>query len=82
MNFRLTPPEIAFLVEDCEARVSSPNRCWPAVATAVRDIAPILETVIVAGAPPEDGVLGYEDLLAEEGDAARRWSTSPTTARR
>ncbi|HEY5844352.1 MAG TPA: fatty-acid--CoA ligase FadD5 [Mycobacterium sp.] len=71
VNFRLTPPEIAFLVEDCEARVVVTEPVLAAVATGVRDIAPILETVIVAGAPAEDGILGYEDLLAEraEGDA-------------
>ena len=71
VNFRLTPPEIAFLVEDCEARVVVTEPVLAAVATGVRDIAPILETVIVAGAPAEDGILGYEDLLAEraEGNA-------------
>ena len=48
------------------------------VATAVRDLEPKLETVIVAGGATDDGVLGYEDLLAEDGEPAAR-STSPTT---
>ena len=52
-----------------------------AVGTAVRDIAPALATVVVAGAPTDGDVLGYEDLVAEDGDPAPR-STSPTTARR
>jgi fatty-acyl-CoA synthase len=68
VNFRLTPPEIALLVEDCEARVVVTEPVLAAVATAVRDITPILETVIVAGAPSDNGLIGYEDILAEPGD--------------
>ncbi|CAN5501903.1 fatty-acid--CoA ligase FadD5 [soil metagenome] len=68
VNFRLTPPEIAFLVADCDAHVVVTEPVLAGVATAVREIAPALETVIVAGAPSEDGVLGYEDLLAEAGE--------------
>jgi fatty-acyl-CoA synthase len=69
VNFRLTPPEIAFLVQDCDAHVVVTEPVLAAVATAVRDIAPALETVIVAGGTSDDGVLGYEDLVAEEGEA-------------
>ena len=68
VNFRLTPPEIAFLVEDCQARVVVTEPVLAAVATGVRDITPILETVIVADAPSEDGIIGYEDLLTERAD--------------
>jgi fatty-acyl-CoA synthase len=67
VNFRLTPPEIAFLVSDCDARVVITETVLAPVATGVRDLAPALETVVVAGAPTNDTVLGYEDLLAEEG---------------
>ena len=52
VNFRMTPPEIAFLVEDCEARVVITEAVLAGVATAVRDLAPILATVIVAGGRP------------------------------
>ncbi|HEX5145183.1 MAG TPA: fatty-acid--CoA ligase FadD5 [Mycobacterium sp.] len=69
VNFRLTPPELAFLVEDCAARVVVTEPVLAAVATAVREIAPLLETVVVADAGTEDGVLGYEDLIAEDGAA-------------
>lgn len=69
VNFRLTPPELGFLVEDCEARVMVTEPVLAGVATAVRDLAPVLESVIVADAPTEDGVLGYEDLVAEEGES-------------
>ena len=68
VNFRLTPPEIALLVADCEARAVITEPVLAAVATGVRDIAPMLSTVIVAGAPTDDGVLGYEDLVDEQGD--------------
>jgi fatty-acyl-CoA synthase len=69
VNFRMTPPEIAFLVDDCEARVVVTEPVLASVATAVRDIAPLLADVIVAGGSTEDGLLGYDDLLAEDGSA-------------
>lgn len=67
VNFRLTPPELAFLVQDCEAAVIVTESVLATVATAVRDLAPSLSTVIVAGAPTDGDVLGYDDLIAEEG---------------
>ncbi|MFN8228538.1 MAG: fatty-acid--CoA ligase FadD5 [Mycobacterium sp.] len=67
VNFRLTAPELAFLVEDCESRVVITEPVLAGVAGAVREIAPLLETIVVAGGATEDGVVGYEDLLAEEG---------------
>ena len=38
VNFRMTPPEIAFLVSDCQARVVITEAVLAKVATAVRDI--------------------------------------------
>ena len=70
VNFRLTPPELAFLVEDCQAAVLVTEPVLAAVGTAVRDIAPTLATVVVAGAPTDGDVLGYEDLVGEDGDPA------------
>ena len=67
VNFRMTPPEIAFLVGDCEARVVVTEPVLAGVATAVRDLDPTLADVIVAGGATEDGLLGYDDLLAEDG---------------
>jgi fatty-acyl-CoA synthase len=69
VNFRMTPPEIAFLVGDCEARVVVTEPVLAGVATAVRAIDPILTTVIVAGGEGGDGLLGYDELLAEAGRA-------------
>ncbi|MCV7225738.1 long-chain-fatty-acid--CoA ligase [Mycolicibacterium komossense] len=68
VNFRLTPPEIGFLVQDCDARVVVTEPVLAGVATAVRALTPTLDTVIVAGdaqGNAEDGVLGYEHLVAE-----------------
>ncbi|ULP36997.2 fatty-acid--CoA ligase FadD5 [Mycolicibacterium rufum] len=65
VNFRMTPPEIAFLVSDCQAAVVVTEPVLAGVATAVRDLDATLDTVIVAGGATEDRVLGYEDLLAE-----------------
>ena len=70
VNFRMTPPEIAFLVGDCQAEVVITESVLAGVATAVRDIDPTLKTVIVAGAGTDDAVLGYDDVLMEEGQRA------------
>ncbi|BBZ50019.1 long-chain-fatty-acid--CoA ligase [Mycobacterium heidelbergense] len=69
LNFRLTPAEIVFLVEDCEARVMITEAVLAPVATGVRDIRPSLDTVVAAGGSTGDGVLGYEDLVNEPGEA-------------
>src|SRR5215218_10919385 len=70
VNFRMTPPEIAFLVSDCDAAVMIAEPVLAKVATAVRGLEPKLGTVIVADAPTDDDVLGYEDLLTEAGEPA------------
>ncbi|WP_372517099.1 fatty-acid--CoA ligase FadD5 [Mycolicibacterium frederiksbergense] len=75
VNFRMTPPEVAFLVSDCGARVMVTEPVLAGVATAVRNLDATLSTVIVAGASTEadsdDAVLGYEDLISEAGDPAQ-----------
>jgi fatty-acyl-CoA synthase len=77
VNFRMTAAEIGFLVADCEARVVITESVLADVAAAVRDLDPTLGTIIVAGSGSEDIVadsgseehlLGYEDLLAEDGE--------------
>jgi fatty-acyl-CoA synthase len=69
LNFRLTPTEIAFLVEDCEARVVITEAVLAPVATGVRDIQPLLNTIIVAAGSTDDHVFGYEELINEPGDS-------------
>src|SRR5205807_2009852 len=69
LNFRLTSAEIVFLVEDCEARVLITEAVLAPVATGVRDIQPMLDTIVVAGGSNDtDGVFGYEELINEPGD--------------
>jgi fatty-acyl-CoA synthase len=68
VNFRLTPTELAFLVDDCEARVMITEPVLAAVATGVRDVTPILDMIIVAEAAGDDGLIGYEELIGEPGD--------------
>ena len=48
------PAEIAFLVEDCEARVMITEAVLAPVATGVRDIQPLLGTIVVAGGSTDD----------------------------
>ncbi|OBH19573.1 long-chain-fatty-acid--CoA ligase [Mycolicibacter terrae] len=71
VNFRLTPPELAFLVTDCEARVLITETALVPVAAGVRELTGLLETVVVAGdaaSDDTDGLIGYEDLITETGE--------------
>src|SRR5271163_2674463 len=68
LNFRLTPTEIALLVDDCEARVIITEAVLAPVATGVRAIQPLVGTVIVAGGSSDDQVLDYDELIEEPGD--------------
>ena len=81
VNFRLTPPELAYLVEDCGAAVLITEPMLAPVAEAVGAITAELTTLIVAEAGAEllaslqsaagaGAVLSYEELLAEDGDPA------------
>jgi fatty-acyl-CoA synthase len=67
LNFRLTAAEIAFLVQDCGARVMITESVLAPVATGVRDVEPLLGAIVVAGGVTDDSVLGYEDLISESG---------------
>lgn len=68
LNFRLTPTEIAVLVEDCVAHVMLTEAALAPVAIGVRNIQPLLSVIVVAGGSSQDNVFGYEDLLNEAGD--------------
>jgi fatty-acyl-CoA synthase len=70
VNFRLTPHEIAFLVDDCEARVMITEPVLAPVAAGVRGVTSVLETIVVAGDSADDGLLAYEDLVNDPGDPA------------
>lgn len=68
LNFRLTPTEIAVLVEDCVAHVMLTEAALAPVAIGVRNIQPLLSVIVVAGGSSQDSVFGYEDLRNEAGD--------------
>lgn len=68
LNFRLTPTEIAVLVEDYVAHVMLTEAALAPVAIGVRNIQPLLSVIVVAGGSSQDSVFGYEDLLNEAGD--------------
>ncbi|HET9877515.1 MAG TPA: fatty-acid--CoA ligase FadD5 [Mycobacterium sp.] len=69
VNFRLTPPEIAYLVTDSQARLMITEPVLAAVATGVRSITALLETIVVAGDAADVGLLAYEELINEQGEA-------------
>jgi fatty-acyl-CoA synthase len=71
INFRLTPSEVAFLVEDCEARVLITESVLSAVAAGVRTLTSLLDTIVVAGDAGDEALLSYEDLVNEPGDPAQ-----------
>lgn len=74
VNFRLTPPELAFLVDDCGSAVLITEAALAPVATAVQALAPTLATIVVAGATDGGGFLGYEELLGAADRASSRES--------
>ncbi|MFX0573554.1 fatty-acid--CoA ligase FadD5 [Nocardia nepalensis] len=67
VNFRLTPPEVAYIVSDSGAKAIVTDTMLQPLATAVQGQAPELATCIVIGGKSADGVLGYDDVLAEGG---------------
>ncbi len=71
VNFRLTPAELAFLVDDCEARLMITEPVLAAVGSSVRNITSVLSTIVVAGNAADaadEGLLSYQDLVNESGD--------------
>ncbi|MFF2082930.1 fatty-acid--CoA ligase FadD5 [Nocardia sp. NPDC058176] len=69
VNFRLTPPELVYQVNDSGSAVIITDAVLAPLAAAVSAATETLRTRIVVGAPTGDGALGYEDLLAEEGES-------------
>lgn len=69
VNFRMTAPEVAFLVRDSGARVVVADAVLAPLAAAVRAETDGLELSVVVGGAAEGDVLGYEELIAEDGAA-------------
>ncbi|MGV9412269.1 fatty-acid--CoA ligase FadD5 [Nocardia sp. NPDC003693] len=68
VNFRLTPPEVAYIVGDSGAKAIVTDNLLQPLATAMVAQAPALETCVVINGQSADGVIGYEDFLAEDGE--------------
>ncbi|MGW0007894.1 fatty-acid--CoA ligase FadD5 [Nocardia grenadensis] len=69
VNFRLTPPEVAYIVGDSGAKAVVTDTVLQPLATAVQGQAPGLEHCFVIGGTSADGVVGFADAIAETGDA-------------
>ncbi|WP_416567274.1 fatty-acid--CoA ligase FadD5 [Nocardia testacea] len=69
VNFRLTPPEVAYIVGDSGAKAVVTDTVLQPLATAVQGQAPSLEHCFVIGGSSGDGIVGFEDAIAETGDA-------------
>lgn len=69
VNFRLTPPEVAYIVGDSGAKAVVTDTVLQPLATAVQAQATGLDHVFVIGGGSGDGVIGYDDAIAEEGAA-------------
>jgi fatty-acyl-CoA synthase len=68
VNFRLTPPEVAYIVSDSGAKAIVTDTMLQPLAAAVRGQAPTLETCIAIGGKTADGMFGYDEVLAEAGE--------------
>ncbi|MGW4353543.1 fatty-acid--CoA ligase FadD5 [Nocardia sp. NPDC004582] len=68
VNFRLTPPEVAYIVADSGAKAVVTDSALRPLATGVAAQIPDLATVVVINGQTGDGVLGYDDALAEPGE--------------
>ncbi|WP_024796184.1 fatty-acid--CoA ligase FadD5 [Tomitella biformata] len=68
VNFRLTPPEIAFIVRNSGAKAIFTEAMLAPLVAAVRAATPELALVVNMGAETEGDVLGYEALVGEAGE--------------
>ncbi|MBX4170994.1 fatty-acyl-CoA synthase [Rhodococcus pyridinivorans] len=68
VNFRLTAPEVAFLVSDSGAKAIVAEGPLVPLADAARAQAEGLELSITVGVDPQGDSLAYEALVAEEGE--------------
>ncbi|MFD7845456.1 fatty-acid--CoA ligase FadD5 [Nocardia sp. NPDC059764] len=68
VNFRLTPPEVAYIVADSGAQVIVTDSVLQPLAVGVAGQAADLSTVVVINGQSGEGVLGYDELLAEPGE--------------
>ncbi|NLU81711.1 fatty-acid--CoA ligase FadD5 [Rhodococcus sp. HNM0569] len=70
VNFRLTPPEVAYIARDSGATVVFTEAALAPLVAAVRAEVPELGLAIGMGMPSDDQVVGYEELVDEDGEPA------------
>jgi acyl-CoA synthetase (AMP-forming)/AMP-acid ligase II len=63
-NFRLTPPEVAYLASSSGASVMLAEDCFAGHVDAVREAAPAIRHVITIGTP-RNGELSHAELVAQ-----------------
>ncbi|MDM0115135.1 acyl-CoA synthetase [Variovorax sp. J22R133] len=63
-NFRLTPPEIAYLGSSSEATVMLAEDCFAGHVDAVKEASSLLQHVVTIG-KARDGEINYESLVAD-----------------
>ncbi|MGA4787248.1 fatty-acid--CoA ligase FadD5 [Nocardia sp. AB354] len=68
VNFRLTPPEVAYIVADSGAAAIVTDSLLQPLATGVTAQSEALRTCVVIGGTTGEGVIGYDDFLAETGE--------------
>ncbi|MEC3914256.1 fatty-acid--CoA ligase FadD5 [Nocardia sp. CDC160] len=68
VNFRLTPPEVAYIVGDSGAKAIVTDSILQPLAVGVAGQAAELSTVVVINGQTGEGVIGYEDFLSEPGE--------------
>ncbi|WP_182359184.1 fatty-acid--CoA ligase FadD5 [Tomitella gaofuii] len=78
VNFRLTPPECAYIAENCGARAVITEPALEPLVTALRTLVPALTLAVTmapdgagaadSAAPVAEGFEGFEDLIGEDGE--------------
>ena len=68
VNFRLTPPEVGYIVADSGAVAVITETALAPLVAATRGQVGGLEICIVVGGATEGDTLGYDDLVAEQGE--------------
>ena len=69
LNYRLTPIEAAFVVDDCDARIAVIDAEFVSLFEAIREQIPRVEHVLVFAGSPGDGMISVEELMREAPDA-------------
>lgn len=77
LNFRLTVDELAFIVNDAEARALVVDEEHLGIAEQLESRFTAVEHVIVLGNTPPLGMIAYEDLLSSAAEAEPDLNPSP-----